>query len=268
MKNSFKTEILTFIRSLGLPIAGIAGDGATYTRIVCLFPYYTGAHTGNISMYARAVDYHAVCTEYLTRIADFVQSLSPSSAVSIHVDKGEGDDRQAAFEAGLGFFGKNGLLIHETYGSFVFIGYVETDLVLSPDAPLTQKCIGCGKCEASCPGGAIGNGRIDTEKCASAISQKKGVLSEAETKILQKSGLAWGCDICQTVCPHNAGVPQTPLSVFRENLICTVTPFTMSNKAFAAQYGSRAFSWRGKAVLNRNLEILSLHEKKDGGHTE
>ncbi len=222
---------------------------------------------GNLSMYAYGRDYHKIAEKYLSQIAAFIKTLSPSASTQIHVDKGEGDDKKAAHAAGLGFFGKNSLLINEIYGSFVFIGYVETDLILPPDTPLTASCICCGKCEAACPGGAIQNGKINVEKCASAISQKRGVLSAYEIEILQKSGLIWGCDTCQTVCPHNVAVPSTPIPDFHENLMYSLSSLSMSNKAFATQFGDRAFSWRGKGVLNRNLEILSSHENETDGHT-
>ena len=269
MKNSFKSSILSFIHSLGIPAAGIAGDGATYSKIVCLFPYYTGYHDmGNLSMYTYSYDYHEIVGTYLTKIADYIKTLSPDAACHIHVDKGEGNDKEAAFSAGLGFLGKNSLLIHELFGSFVFIGYVETNLVLPPDTPLARSCIGCGECARHCPGGAIQNGKINAEKCASAISQKRGVLSVDEENTLLKSGYIWGCDICQTVCPHNTGAKKTPLPEFYQDLMFSILDLSASNKAFAAQYGNRAFSWRGKAVLKRNLEILSMHETKDPGHTK
>lgn len=268
MKNSFKEKILSFIHSLGVPIAGISGDGTTYSKIVCLFPYFTGRKAmGNLSVYAYGKDYHLICEGYLAKIADFVRALSPGAETKIHVDKGDGDDKLAASMAGLGFFGKNSLLINETYGSFVFIGYVETDLVLPPDAPLSRTCAECGKCAAACPGGAIENGKINAAKCASAISQKKGALSDAEAEILRKSGFAWGCDICQTVCPHNETAAPSPLSAFYEDLRFSLPPLSMSNKEFSVLFGDRAFSWRGKAALRRNLEILSTHDSASDGHT-
>lgn len=268
MNKTYKENILSYVRSLGIPVSGIAGDGITYSQIVCLFPYYTGRkNEGNISMYAYACDYHEIVSCYLLKIALHIQSLSPSSETKIHVDKGEGDDKKAALAAGLGFIGKNTLLINEEYGSFVFIGYVETDLILEPDVSLESTCLSCGLCEKHCPSGAIKNGKINPSLCASSISQKKGILSSAEEEILVKSGLIWGCDICQTVCPHNQTPLISPLTEFHSDLLFSLSPLHMSNKEFFSAYGNRAFSWRGKAILNRNMEIHSMHEKKNDGHT-
>ncbi len=268
MKNNYKLSILNFVHSLGLPIVGIAGDGATYSKIVCLFPYFTGnRNMGNLSMYTYGLDYHTIIENYLNKIANFVKGISPSATTKIHVDIGEGDDKKSAYLAGLGFFGKNSLLINPTYGSFVFIGYVETDLILSPDAPLENKCQDCGKCMRACPGGAIQNEKINVTKCASFLSQKKGALSEKEAAILKRSGLIWGCDICQTVCPHNKDVPISPIQDFHKSLLYSITTLPETNKEFSVTFGDRAFSWRGKAVLKRNMEILSTHEPKSNGHT-
>ncbi len=268
MNKTFKNSLLEYAKFLGIPFVGIAGDGATYSKAVCLFPYFTGKkNMGNLSMYAYGKDYHAICADFLLKIADFIKEHFPSAKTEIHVDKGEGNDKEAAYLAGLGFYGKNTLLINETFGSFVFIGYVETDVILPPDSPLSAKCLGCGKCEKACPGGALKDGKLDETKCASHISQKKGELSKEETEILKKSGLIWGCDTCQTVCPHNAATKITPIRAFSENHIYSLSYQDETNKEFLELYKDRAFSWRGKSVINRNLEVLSLHETKNDGHT-
>ncbi len=269
MKKTYKTEILSYIRSLGVPVAGVAGDGATYSKVVCLFPYFTGERNrGNLSMYAYGKDYHTIVKAYLLKIAGFICAQSPESTCTVHVDIGDTDDKHSAFSAGLGFYGKNTLLIHPKYGSYVFIGYVKTDLVLKPDTPMPRTCADCRKCEAACPGGALKNGKIDVLKCVSHISQKKGSLCENEAEIMKKSGFVWGCDICQSVCPHNASVPLSPIPEFHEDLQFSISALPQTNKEFIKAYGDRAYAWRGKAVLKRNLEIFSMHQTEDAGHTK
>ena len=119
-------------------------------------------------------------------------------------------------------------------------------------------CLGCRKCIKACPTGALGECGTDGYKCLSYITQKKGELTQQEQELMRKCGTVWGCDICQDVCPHNADAEQTDIDEFREDLIDTLKlDSNISNKEFRRIYGKRAFAWRGKAVLVRNLEILA-----------
>lgn len=266
MNHELKSKILTFVASLGIPAVGVSGNGKTYSNIVCLFPYYTGAfENANISQYTFSRDYHIICTEYLEKIQNYILSLAPETKTEIHVDKGEGNDKEEAYKAGLGFYGKNSLLINPTFGSFVFIGFLRTDLVLPPDQPLKRTCRNCGNCVEACPGGAIHAGKILQDQCASYLSQKKGALSNEEESILKKSGLIWGCDTCQLVCPHNQDIPLSPIADFYESQIHFISSLHLSNTAFKKQYGDRAFSWRGRNVLLRNLDIISTHDSETRG---
>ena len=89
--------------------------------------------------------------------------------------------------------------------------------------------------------------------------QKKGVLEPWEIKILQKDGLVFGCDICQSVCPMNQHVEKTPIPEFTADRIVSLHKEDLeglSNKTFKEKYPDRAFTWRGPAVILRNLELL------------
>jgi epoxyqueuosine reductase QueG len=102
----------------------------------------------------------------------------------------------------------------------------------------------------------------DKTSCLSALTQKKGALTEAEQKNILSGGLVWGCDACQLACPHNQRVIaqgiDTPISYFREARNVRIsTPLlnAMDNESFA----SRAYAWRGKAVIVRNTQLLEEH---------
>ena len=208
------------------------------------------------SLYARGIDYHLVIREKLSAVSDFIQTLFPDAECEIFADIGPEVDRGLAYEAGLGFYGKNKMLINDDFGSYFFIGYILCDLDLSPDTPLEKTCLGCNRCITACPGGALGE-EFDINKCASHISQKKGDLSQSEIAILKKSGLIFGCDMCQRVCPHNNITPN-PLREFTEDLIHSLgieDIEKLSNREFMKKYKNRAFSWRGKGVLERNIKI-------------
>ena len=250
------------IRSEILNLAGRLGIGkAAFNKgaFVALFPYYTEGETGNLSMYARGEDYHSVAMRKLKVIAEKILDFGASRA-EIHVDKGVLDDRDGAFRAGLGFYGKNGMLICEEYGSYFFIGQIVHDLDVGEDSPSEKTCMECGRCISECPGGALSGDGFCLEKCLSHISQKKGELSEDEAELIKKSGMCWGCDVCQSVCPHNIGIGNTAMPEFTAQRITSLNTDDvegLSNREFKEKYGSYAFSWRGKATLLRNLKILS-----------
>ncbi len=248
-----KEKIREFARALGLQKIGFS-DSA----VVALFPYFVKDEEGNISMYARGLDYHRVAEDKLKKLEACLQSLGATETF-VHADKGSLDDRRAAYDAGLGFFGKNGMLICREYGSYFFIGQVVHNLKIEADRPLTENCLACGACSKNCPGGALNVSGFEVDKCLSHISQKRGELSADEQKLLKNSGLCWGCDVCQAVCPHNKDLPTTALPEFCERRITRLKPEDierLSNREFKEKFGKYAFSWRGKGVLERNLKIL------------
>lgn len=227
--------------------------------LVCLFPYYTGENAcRNISRYAQVTDYHIVAGEYLARFCTALSESFPQNRFEPFTDNSPIREVTAAFCAGLGRLGKNGLLIHPDYGSYVFIGEVVTDLALQADEPLTPaECILCGKCQRMCPQGALQeNGQVMLEKCRSHITQKKGELTEWEIEQIRSGGLIWGCDICNDVCPMNQAKKITPVREFLQSAVAVFDSET-AQKLFK----SRAFNYRGKKTILRNIELLE--ETKD-----
>lgn len=256
-----KNKIKEFALSLGISETGVT-DLNGKTAFVCLFPYFTGYEKGNLSVYCYSTDYHLVVKNKLEQICRFILENTDAACAQGFADIGPEVDKNLAYAAGLGFYGKNTLMINPRLGSYFFIGYVLTDLPLEKDAPLQEKCASCGRCIAACPGNALENG-FCIERCASAINQKKGTLTHEEIQIMRKSGYAFGCDICQRVCPHNLS-PAPPMEEFTVNRIFNLTRDMLcglSNREFKEKYGSYAFSWRGKNILLRNIEILSQEER-------
>ena len=259
------SKIKQYAKNLGIDMVGITSaevynnaQNSDYSSvIVALFPYYTGEfEDANLSRYAYGKDYHIVANDYLTDIANHFGL----NDYKIYSDIGPAIDRSLAIDAGLGFRGRNTMVINEKYGSYFFIGYIVCREKLELDTPSVKTCIDCGKCIEACPGGALnGDFTINLEKCASHISQKKGELTDDEIALIRKTGLCFGCDICQNICPHNECIEVTPINEFRENIIASLS-FSdvdgLSNREFKQNYGDRAFSWRGKNVLARNLKIL------------
>lgn len=224
------------------------------TVIVYLLPYKTDGEKTNLSLYAKGEDYHEVACQISNKIISQLEDNGYSG--KSFCDNGVLDDRYLAYLAGLGFYGRNALLINDVYGTYTFIGYIITDCDMPADKPIDKMCMECGLCEASCPGGAISKDGIDYARCASYLTQKKGELTDDEEGIIKKSGYIWGCDICQEVCPHNRGIKSTSIDAFIHNTISELSDEKLSNKEFMHKYKNRAFAWRGAGIIRRNIEIM------------
>ncbi|RDY26059.1 tRNA epoxyqueuosine(34) reductase QueG [Romboutsia weinsteinii] len=229
--------------------------------IVCAFPYYIGENErSNLSKYCQVKDYHIVVKEYLQKICNHIESSVENFEYKIFADNGPLVDRHLAYLAGIGYFGINNNIITDEYGSYIFIGYIMSNYEFKTDEPLPRTCIKCGKCVKYCPGNALlGNYEMNPRRCLSYMTQKKGELSEEEIKLINKNKKVFGCDICQEVCPHNKKVPITNLEEFREDVIDELDYEeinSISNKEFKRRYSDRAFNWRGRPLIKRNMEII------------
>lgn len=223
--------------------------------IVMLFPYLLDEDysDSDISKYAVVRDYHDVICEALEKVTEKIRREYPEEEFVYFTDNSPIPEVKAAVLSGLGVMGKNGLLINEKYGSWVFIGEIVTTMEMSTQKPKETSCINCGNCIKLCPGSAIGENGIDKTLCLSDITQKKCELSAEETELIRKSGCAWGCDVCQNVCPMNKDVTVNPFFGF-------VGTSDMRART-DGDISDRAYAWRGKKVIERNLHIT---EKKEG----
>ncbi|MGL5652544.1 MAG: tRNA epoxyqueuosine(34) reductase QueG [Paraclostridium sp.] len=229
--------------------------------IVCAFPYFVeDVLDSNLSKYCYGMDYHIVVKEKLQQIADYIDSETERFEYMIFADNGPLVDRYLASVSGIGYYGINNNIITDDYGSFVFIGYIINNYYFEPDKKSEKLCVKCGKCITSCPGKAIlGDFEMNPKKCLSYITQKKEDLSEDEKIALKKNQKIFGCDICQDVCPHNRSILKTNIKEFKEGLIYNLKEEeinNISNKEFRRRYREKAFSWRGKKIIQRNIEIL------------
>jgi epoxyqueuosine reductase QueG len=93
---------------------------------------------------------------------------------------------------------------------------------------------------------------VNEAECLSAITQKKGELSPAQQQLIKQSGIVWGCDVCQDVCPMNKEISVTPVKEFFETARKSYEPVDTIE--------GRAFAWRGKRVIDRNFEIICCKE--------
>ncbi len=232
--------------------AGIT-DG---TVIMMAAPYFTKACLSpgrNISAYAVSQDYHAFFKQLFNSLTDKLREKYPQYRFAGFSDHSPILEIDAAAKAGLGVIGKNRLLITEEYSSYIFLGELITDAYIPSSANAVRCCENCGACVKACPAAVMG-------ECLSSLTQKKGTLSAQEQDQIRTYGSAWGCDICQTVCPHtiNAlrrGTIYSPISFFNQNTISDLDErkiLEIGHEEFAC----RAYSWRGKDTVLRNLHIL------------
>ena len=222
------------------------------TVISVLFPYYLGEEMyadANVSRYAVSADYHIVTGAVMERIVADLRALFPQNEFEYFVDNSPIPEVRAAVNAGLGVLGKNALFINPVYGSWVFLGEIVTDRYFAPAKPAKSVCVGCSECVRRCPVGAIGSEGVAREKCLSYLSQKKGELSEEVRQKMAEYNCAWGCDICQKVCPMNKNAAVTPIEAFFETARPHVNP--------GDGVEGRAFAWRGSQVIERNLSAIA-----------
>ena len=177
--------------------------------ISLLFNYATNAkqkdsNAPKISKYAFGEDYHYIVKERLSQLFDFLNETIGTIEGRAFVDSAPVMDKAWAKKSGLGWIGKNSNLIHPKEGSFFFIAELITDLQFDQDAPMKDYCGTCTKCIDDCPTDAIIEPYVvDGSKCISylTIELKDEILpSEFRGKM---DNWAFGCDVCQDVCPWN-----------------------------------------------------------------
>ena len=167
-----------------------------------------------IARYALGRDYHKVLRKKLEKLADQLAALSPEAEFRICVDSAPIMERDFANLAGIGWFGKNTMLINSQRGSWFFIGLLLTSLELTPDAPAIGGCGTCRACIDACPTGAIvyedERWQVDARRCISYLTiEKRG---EIDPELASRmGGWTFGCDVCQEVCPFNEPRESQPL---------------------------------------------------------
>lgn len=159
-----------------------------------------------ISKFALGKDYHIVIRRKLTQLLKFIEANIKNTKGRAFVDTAPLLERAWAARAGLGWIGKNSILISKEHGSFVFIGTLLINIVLKYDSPVKDFCGNCNKCIEACPTNAIIKPKLlDATKCISylTVEHKLSIPDKFKRKF---QGYIFGCDICQDICPWNENI--------------------------------------------------------------
>jgi epoxyqueuosine reductase len=165
--------------------------------------------SGKIACYAGGRDYHKVVGKALKSLSSWIRKSFPGTKTWYEVDTGPVLERYWAQQAGLGWMGKNTLLINTHMGSWTFLGVILTSLELPPDPPHPDHCGTCTRCLDTCPTQAFpAPGVLDSNRCISYWTiEHRGEFPAGIGKSL--NGWIFGCDDCQTVCPWNRHAKET-----------------------------------------------------------
>ncbi len=215
--------------------------------------------TAAIARYAWGDDYHQVIEDRMRRLVQALEELSGRFEYKAYVDTGPVQERVYAKYAGLGWIGKNTCLINRDMGSWLFLSAIICDLPLEPDVPALDHCGRCTLCIDSCPTGAItAPYQLDARRCLSylTIENKDGIPGEFREAIGHH---AYGCDICQDVCPWNRKAATTVDAAWqpRDGLDAprSLELWTRSDDSLRALLKGSPMKRAGVRRLRRNLAV-------------
>jgi epoxyqueuosine reductase len=169
-----------------------------------------------IARYARGYDYHDVIMPRLKEISEFIKMIFPEAEFAFSVDSGRLQEKAFAIQAGLGWRGKNSLVINEKYGSFFFIGVIVTNIKFDFDSPVNNLCGSCRACIESCPVDAIDEDAIVDSRLCLSHWLNEGTRKYTMPEEIRKDvgNRLYGCETCQDVCPFNKKAPYSEIQEF------------------------------------------------------
>lgn len=222
---------------------------------------------GNLSKSSWGMDYHIVLENIMKKLIEEIEKIKDFN-YEYFVDTGPLIDRELAKKAGVGYYGKNCSIINPEYGSFIFIGYILTDLDIETNYnELKEDCGDCNLCIQYCPTGALENPyKFNPKKCVSYLTQTKDRIPY-ELRDLMGNKI-YGCDTCQLVCPKNKYIKKPGhiefLPTDTKGYMDIEKLLNMSNREFKEKYSSMAGGWRGRNILRRNgIIVLGNMEAKN-----
>jgi epoxyqueuosine reductase len=248
------------------PEALFAGARTVVSAALC---YYAtapepGAGEGRLPRYAWRDAYE----ELREKLDELGRRLGGNYRVL--VDANQHVDREGAARSGVGFYGKNTLLITRRHGSWVVLGTLVTEAELEPTPPLDADCGSCRLCIDACPTGALDEpGTLDSTKCLSYWTQAPAPIPEEYREPI--GDMVYGCDICQDVCPWNRGIERrragVPAPDDAEPTVSLVEWLESSDDDLAARYDRLYVPRNDGRYLKRNA-LVALGNAGDAEHAQ
>ena len=216
---------------------------------------YPEGHRAKVASYACATDYHTTLRAMLHRLFALLAAEYPGLAGRAFVDTAPLSEKRLAVEAGLGWIGRQSLLVTPCFGTYVLLGeLLLTDEADRYDAPFEgSRCGSCRRCLDSCPSGALAEPyEVDARRCISRHTVER----ETDGRI-DLGGWIFGCDACQSCCPYNRQAPMHALPAF-DPLFDPVAMgpaewLAMDEATFDARLGATPLARSGLRRLQRNL---------------
>ncbi|MGD9402015.1 MAG: tRNA epoxyqueuosine(34) reductase QueG [bacterium] len=233
------------------------------TVVTACLSYNTGetppgdAGMGIIAPYTRANFYGEIKSRLANVASAMGEEFGATSKVSSnYVSLAE---KPLAARSGLGFYGKNGIIINPGYGSFIVLGEIVTDLEIEPDPPLDMDCGECTACIRACPTGAIEKpGWVNRKKCIQYISERRGSIPHQIRDVW--GNRLYGCSTCQDVCPFNrdipAAAPEAP-SAHVGGAVPLAEVIGMGEADFTRKFEGNQIGMRDANAIRRNAIVAA-----------
>jgi len=219
-------------------------------------------NSGKIARYAWGKDYHKIIKLKLISLAEKISEIFPDSKNMTFVDSGTLPEKLLAVRAGVGWQGKNSLILTKEFGSYVFLGIILTTNEFEPDEPHKDFCGDCTKCLDDCPTSAIIKpGLVDATRCISYWTIETKSYIEIPLDIVNNSrSRVFGCDICQEVCPWNRFAKPTEETEFqvKDNRTELSKEFiqNLTNEEFKIMFKDRSLKRIKLKGMKRNVCMI------------